>query len=71
MIELRVVSPVQLLEKPGDIGSLPVLTEVLVPSVAPGGRTLWLAWDERRVPVLDDVVEAPVPIAPMRLRRQK
>jgi hypothetical protein len=35
---------------------LPVLTDVLVPAVEPNGRTLWLAWDERRVPVLDDVV---------------
>ena len=36
---------------------LPVLTDVLVPAVEPNGRTLWLAWDERRVPVLDDVVD--------------
>jgi len=67
---LKVVNSVHSLNKPKDVGSLPVLTDVLVRSTAPSGATLWLAWDERRVPVLDDVVEAPAriaPIAPMRM----
>jgi hypothetical protein len=36
---------------------LPVLTDVLVPARSRSGRTLWLAWDQRRVPMLDDVVD--------------
>jgi len=71
---LKVVSSVHFLKRPEDVGSLPVLTDVLVQSTAASGATLWLAWDERRVPVLDDVVETPAPMtpfAPMRLWRSR
>jgi hypothetical protein len=69
----NVVSSVHFLKKPEDIGSLPVLTDVLVASTTPSGRTLWLAWDERRVPVLDEVVDAPPAVAytPMRMWRSR
>jgi hypothetical protein len=51
---------------------LPVLTDVLVPAVEPSGRTLWLAWDERRVPVLDDVVgEAELARQPVNVWRRR
>jgi hypothetical protein len=51
---------------------LPVLTDVLVPAVEPNGRTLWLAWDERRVPVLDDVVgEAELARQPVNVWRRR
>jgi hypothetical protein len=69
----QVVTSVHFLKKPEDVGSLPVLTDVLVASTTPSGRTLWLAWDERRVPVLDEVIEArpAAAFAPMRLWRHK
>ena len=35
------------------------------PPAAPG-RTLWLAWDERRVPLLEDVVAEAEPQEPRR-----
>jgi hypothetical protein len=67
----NVVTSVHFLNKPEDVGSLPVLTDVLVPARQSSGRTLWLAWDERRVPVLDEVVEERPAYAPMRMWRQK
>jgi hypothetical protein len=69
----NVVTSVLFLKQPDDIGGLPVLTDVLVPTKQSSGKTLWLAWDERRVPVLGDVVEAPqsMAYAPMRLWRNK
>jgi len=51
-----VVQAVPFLKRPDDPASLPVLTDVLVPARSRSGRTLWLAWDEKRVPLLDDVV---------------
>jgi hypothetical protein len=51
-----VVTSAPLRKRPDDPCSLPVLTDVLVPARSKSGRTLWLAWDERRVPQLDDVV---------------
>ena len=73
MNQANVVTSVHFIKQPEDIGSLPVLTDVLVASTTPSGRTLWLAWDERRVPLLGDVVEAPQPRAdaPMRLWRRR
>jgi hypothetical protein len=71
MNDASVVTSVHFLRKPDDIGSLPVLTDVLMPTQQASGRTLWLAWDERRVPVLDEVVEQRPAYAPMRLWRQK
>ena len=53
------VVAVPFLKRPEDPASLPVLTDVLVPARSKSGRTLWLAWDEQRVPLLDDVVEVP------------
>ena len=53
------VVAVPFLKRPEDPASLPVLTDVLVPARSKSGRTLWLAWDEKRVPLLDDVVEVP------------
>jgi hypothetical protein len=52
----HVVQAVPFLKRPEDPASLPVLTDVLVPARSRSGRTLWLAWDEKRVPLLDDVV---------------
>ena len=73
MNPFNVVTSAHFLKMPEDIGSLPVLTDVLMASTTSSGRTLWLAWDERRVPVLGDVVEAQQPVAytPMRLWRSK
>ena len=51
-----VVAAAPLRKRPDDASGLPVLTDVLVPARSKSGRTLWLAWDERRVPQLDDVV---------------
>jgi hypothetical protein len=51
------VSNVPFLKRPEDPAGLPVLTDVLVPARSKSGRTLWLAWDERRVPLLDKVVD--------------
>jgi hypothetical protein len=50
---------VPFLKRPEDPASLPVLTDVLVPARSKSGRTLWLAWDEKRVPLLEDVVPEP------------
>jgi hypothetical protein len=56
---------------PEDVGGLPVLTDVLVASEDAQGRTLWLAWDERRVPVLtDEVRPANEPTLPRWARRR-
>lgn len=55
--EAHAVSAAYFLKRPEDTGSLPVLTDVLVASADAQGRTLWLAWDERRVPVLNDAVK--------------
>ena len=60
------------LKRPEDTSSLPVLTDVLVASADANGRLLWLAWDERRVPVLTDEVTPVVeePKLPRWLRRR-
>jgi hypothetical protein len=57
MKPISVVRAAHLPKRPDDLGSLPVLTDVLVPARSRSGRMLWLAWDERRVPLLDDVVD--------------
>lgn len=54
--ESNAVSAVHFLKRPDNLGSLPVLTDVLVASADAQGRTLWLAWDDRRVPVLTEAV---------------
>jgi hypothetical protein len=69
--ESNVVSAPHLLKRPDDTSNLPVLTDVLVAAADANGRTLWLAWDERRVPVLNDVVATPdEPHLPRWLRRR-
>jgi hypothetical protein len=55
--ESNAVSAAYFLKRPDDLSNLPVLTDVLVPSEDAQGRTLWLAWDDRRVPVLTETVE--------------
>jgi hypothetical protein len=55
--ESNAVSAAYFLKRPDDLSNLPVLTDVLVPSEDAQGRTLWLAWDDRRVPVLTEAVE--------------
>jgi hypothetical protein len=57
MKNASVMQSVPFLKRPDDPASLPVLTDVLVPARSKSGRTLWLAWDEKRVPMLDDVVD--------------
>ena len=52
----NVVTSVYFLKQPDDIGGLPVLTDVIVASSDAQGRTLWLAWDDSRVPVLTEAV---------------
>jgi hypothetical protein len=59
MSNASVVRSVPFLKRPDDPASLPVLTDVLVPARSKSGRVLWLAWDEKRVPLLDDVVPPP------------
>jgi hypothetical protein len=54
--ESNAVSAVYFLKRPEDLSKLPVLTDVLVASEDAQGRTLWLAWDDRRVPVLTEAV---------------
>jgi hypothetical protein len=53
----NVVSAVHFLERSDGLGSLPVLTDVLLPARSRSGRMLWLAWDDRRLPLLADVVD--------------
>jgi hypothetical protein len=57
---------VPFLKRPHDPASLPVLTDELIPARSRNGRTLWLAWDERRVPLLEDVVVEGEPREPQR-----
>jgi hypothetical protein len=52
-----VVNAVRSQRHPEDTSNLPVLTDVLVMSEDAQGRILWLAWDDRRVPVLTQAVE--------------
>ena len=52
----RVVDAVRSFGPLEEACSLPVLTDVLVPSADAQGRTLWLAWDDQRVPVLTEEV---------------
>jgi hypothetical protein len=54
--ESNAVSAVHFLKRPDDLSNLPVLTDVLVASADANGRILWLAWDDRRVPVLTEAV---------------
>jgi hypothetical protein len=51
---VRVAQPAK---RPDDVSNLPVLTDVLVMSADAQGRTLWLAWDDQRVPVLTEEVK--------------
>ncbi len=46
-------------EAPQDQGRVPILNDVLVPARSRSGRTLWLASEDLRVPLLDDVVPSP------------
>jgi hypothetical protein len=55
--ESNAVSAAHFLKRPDDLSNLPVLTDVIVMSEDAQGRTLWLAWDDRRVPVLTQAVE--------------
>ncbi len=57
--ESNAVSAAYFLKRPDDLGNLPVLTDVIVASADAQGRTLWLAWDDKRLPVLTQAV-APV-----------
>jgi hypothetical protein len=57
--ESNTVSAARYLKRPDDLSNLPVLTDVIVASADAQGRTLWLAWDDKRVPVLTEAV-APV-----------
>jgi hypothetical protein len=69
--ESHVLNAPHFLKRPEDTSNLPVLTDVLVASADANGRTLWLAWDERRVPVLTEVVATPdEPHLPRWLRRR-
>ena len=54
--ESNAVSAVRFLKRPEDLSNLPVLTDVIVASADAQGRTLWLAWDDSRVPVLTEAV---------------
>jgi hypothetical protein len=54
---LNVMAAVPFLQWQGEDAEIPVLTDVLVMATDAQGRTLWLAWDDRRLPVLDDAVE--------------
>lgn len=69
--DANVVEASHVKKRPEDTSTLPVLTDVLVPAADGSGRTLWLAWDERRVPVLtEEVVPADEPNLPRWLRRR-
>jgi hypothetical protein len=50
------VSAAHYLKRPDDLSNLPILTDVIVASADANGRTLWLAWDDKRVPVLTEAV---------------
>ena len=52
----NVVNAVRFLKQPDDLSNLPVLTDVIVASADAQGRTLWLAWDDKRLPVLTEAV---------------
>jgi hypothetical protein len=54
--ESNAVSAPYFLKRPDDLSNLPVLTDVIVASADANGRTLWLAWDDKRVPVLTEAV---------------
>ena len=54
--ESNAVTAPHFLKRPEDLSNVPVLTDVIVASADANGRTLWLAWDDRRVPVLTEAV---------------
>ncbi len=54
--ESNAVSAAYFLKRPDDLSNLPVLTDVIVASADAQGRTLWLAWDDKRLPVLTEAV---------------
>ena len=54
--ESNAVSAAHFLKRPDDLSNLPVLTDVIVASADAQGRTLWLAWDDKRLPVLTEAV---------------
>jgi hypothetical protein len=67
----NVAEALHFLKRPEDTSTLPVLNDVLIASADASGRTLWLAWDERRVPVLtDEVALSGEPRLPRWLRRR-
>ena len=69
--ESNAVSAAQVSKRPDDVSHLPVLTDVLVMSEDAQGRRLWLAWDEKRVPVLtEEVAPADEPTLPRWARKR-
>jgi hypothetical protein len=69
--ESNAVTAAHFLKRPEDVSNLPVLTDVLVPSADAQGRTLWLAWDDQRVPVLtEEVRPADEPTLPRWARKR-
>ncbi len=69
--ESNAVSAAYFLKRPDDLGNLPVLTDVIVASADAQGRTLWLAWDDQRVPVLTEaLVAADEPALPRWARKR-
>jgi hypothetical protein len=54
--ESNAVSAAHFLKRPDDLSNVPVLTDEIVMSSDAQGRTLWLAWDDRRLPVLNEAV---------------
>jgi hypothetical protein len=54
--ESNAVIAARYLKRPDDLSNLPILTDVIVASADANGRTLWLAWDDKRVPVLTEAV---------------
>jgi hypothetical protein len=67
----NVVKAARFLKRPDDLSNLPVLTDVLVPSADAQGRTLWLAWDDQRLPVLtEEVRPADEPTLPRWARKR-
>jgi hypothetical protein len=57
--ESNAVSAAHFLKRPEDLSNLPVLTDEIVMSSDANGRTLWLAWDDKRLPVLTEAVTPP------------
>jgi hypothetical protein len=67
----NVVNAVRFLKQPDDVSNLPVLTDVIVASADAQGRTLWLAWDDKRLPVLTEALTpAEEPVLPRWARKR-